>query len=403
MELRTVNDVDIKAATSPGENYASQMYRCILNVTTATTTDGKQEKNFKKSIIIKSLPTGEMKKGLEKFSAFEKESQMLTQILPLMNNLFKNHFPEMNKIGPECYYYEKSPNDVIIMEDLKEKNFVNVNRMDGLDEEHTTMVLETLAKFHASSMVLKKNNPELFEIFKKQIWSEENSDMVKEFTGSTMKVLSEDILTWTNTDCGKKYSDKLKNLKENIVSKLVDLLEPEKSKLNVLIHGDCWVNNIMFSYENSKTTTTTTGKLSKIKLIDYQLSCMNSPVIDLQYFLFTSVQFDLRFKNLDKFLNVYYVSLMKALNTLNGHHNDFNDIKYDNEEDFKKEFESKYLFGFIVFCTIFPHFTVPGDETLKPDELVKGNENKLKNIFKKENLRNKLIEGFKFFEEKNVF
>lgn len=41
------------------------------------------------------------------------------------------------------------------------------------------------------------------------------------------------------------------NLKENLENLIFECLENEKIKVKVLNHGDMWVNNIMFKYDES--------------------------------------------------------------------------------------------------------------------------------------------------------
>lgn len=77
----------------------------------------------------------------------------------------------------------------------------------------------------------------------------------------------------------------------------------------VLNHGDCWVNNMMFRYDDA-------GRPLELVFIDFQMSFYSSPGIDFNYFINTSPSNELRKIKRDKLFSAYYNSFSKSLREL---------------------------------------------------------------------------------------
>lgn len=90
----------------------------------------------------------------------------------------------------------------------------------------------------------------------------------------------------------------------------IGMTEPMQNGFRVLNHGDDWLNNFLFKYDQD-------GKLLDIKFIDFQLSFWGSPANDLIYFLVSSVRDDIKVKHFDDFIKHYHEQLVSSLNKLN--------------------------------------------------------------------------------------
>lgn len=51
-----------------------------------------------------------------------------------------------------CYFCERNPREIYVLEDLNDAEYRSMNRYVGLDLEETKVVLKKLAIFHAASM-----------------------------------------------------------------------------------------------------------------------------------------------------------------------------------------------------------------------------------------------------------
>jgi hypothetical protein len=78
-----------------------------------------------------------------------------------------------------------------------------------------------------------------------------------------------------------------------------------KCGFRVLNHGDDWINNMMFKVN-----------AEDVKLLDFQNSYWGSPTGDLLYFLFTSVNDDVKIDSFDELVGHYHRELVESLRKL---------------------------------------------------------------------------------------
>lgn len=83
----------------------------------------------------------------------------------------------------------------------------------------------------------------------------------------------------------------------------------DPDEFNVLNHGDLWVNNIMFQYNED-------GSLRETYFIDFQMGRYGSPAQDLQYFLLSSTNLNNKIKYFDYFISYYHRHLIENLTLL---------------------------------------------------------------------------------------
>lgn len=378
---------DVKMATEAGENFSSHLFRIKL-INSSEEEGNTMESEL--SIIVKTLFPGPLRDNLRKWKVFSTEIQMLSTVLPEVHRILKRVDVQEKQFWPDCYHAAGEPNEILILEDLQSSGFVLGNRMGGLDMDHSTLALQSMAKLHAASLVIKIETPDAFDHFMSPFWSKENSESIAMFLKPALKMFSNEVLNWEDFEKRDIYSEKLKVLEETFVEKAVSAWIREDSSMNVLLHGDCSVNNFMFKYLPS-------GGLSEIKFIDFQLSCWNSPVIDLQYFIFTSTAADLKFSKVDEFLRIYYETFSSTLKKLN----------YPSSysfEDLKEAFEHKYSWGLVVFCVVFPIITQSKENAVNAEEFLnETNSASVKGKYLRNETRKAFETGLAFFEEKGVF
>ncbi|XP_059487699.1 uncharacterized protein LOC132203730 [Neocloeon triangulifer] len=177
-----------------------------------------------------------------------------------------------------------SETGIIYMEDLKVKNFTAMIRCiadlkeNVLSMEHIYLVAKTLARFHAASyeidwvekfptvfaedVMFEKNDGTLMKNFIRQSGEKTLVPLTKHHFQGNERLLKSSL--WFTT--------------EEFFQALVDICKPKQKGLNVLCHGDCWVNNMMFK------TDPDSGKPLEIKLIDFQLCRFTHGSTDLMDF-----------------------------------------------------------------------------------------------------------------------
>lgn len=83
----------------------------------------------------------------------------------------------------------------------------------------------------------------------------------------------------------------------------------DHNEFNVLNHGDCWSNNIMFQYDSF-------GKINETYLVDFQMPKYGTPAQDLFYFLVSSAKLEIKIKEFDYFIKFYHDNLTENLRLL---------------------------------------------------------------------------------------
>lgn len=94
-----------------------------------------------------------------------------------------------------------------------------------------------------------------------------------------------------------------------MMEKYCELGDVDPEEFNVLNHGDCWCNNIMFKYNES-------GEREDTILVDFQMGKYGTPCQDLLYFIFSSVKQEIRLKEFDFFIRFYHENLKVNLKLL---------------------------------------------------------------------------------------
>lgn len=88
-----------------------------------------------------------------------------------------------------------------------------------------------------------------------------------------------------------------------------DIAEPMRNGFSCLNHGDDFVNNLMFNFDDE-------GNAKEIIFIDFQAALWASPGPDLLYFFISSLADDIKAENFDNFIEFYHEELVAALKTL---------------------------------------------------------------------------------------
>ncbi|KAJ9581050.1 hypothetical protein L9F63_023774 [Diploptera punctata] len=309
-----ITSFEVKKATAAGDNYLSLIYRATVQITTGES----------RSLIIKCQPAGDALKEVTKnYKLFERETKMLKDVLPAMHKLLREASIEnFSPFSAKHLYSQFCPtNQIIVLEDLKESGFEMAERTAGLDLDHCMLVMRKLGQFHAASLVLKEKNPELFHVFVDPI----SEEMVQN--------------EFKNIDELKMFTAKIRKISESADAKWTEGRRRMTNEFSVLVHGDAWVNNMMFRYSKDN------NQLVDMRFVDYQLSLWTSPAVDLQYFLNSSPAMDL-LEDQTMFIEEYHRVLGETLSALGYQH------LHITLEHLNELLESRGYYGMLsVFCT----------------------------------------------------
>jgi hypothetical protein len=239
-----VKNLIVKPFGAVGDAYASSMYSIDALIKTDNET---LRKGY---YILKMMPLSELaceKLGKESYNVQEKEMDIFQKIFPEFKAVLRT-IEEDKNIFPKAIAVDRI-RDALILENLQVKGFIMADRTFGLDMHHMKLALGKLARFHAASMYCMEKNPQMLKNFDVGMFSRKTSAF-HDFFSSNMDVLIEEVSTWDGYEI---YSEKLKKLKNFMYEKAFRCSDNDPSDLKVLIHGDLWVNNLMFKYDKHKS------------------------------------------------------------------------------------------------------------------------------------------------------
>lgn len=302
----------------------------------------KLDNEIPKNCVLKCGKEGETYRQILPIkSAFENEIGMYTKIHPHFVIFQKN-----TKVGevfdnfPKCYgTYIDEDTELILLENLRTQNYTMMPKKDTLPLGLVENILRTYGKFHAISFALKDQYFGKFAEFGEML-----TPLWKIFYGN--KTFT-DIREFNIKEIQKILGEA--NVDANAIKKIESLLNIDEifatrhcGEPNVVItHGDCWNNNIMFKFKDGDKKN-----LEHLKLIDWQLSQVASPAMDLSYFIFcccSSKELD----NLEDLLKIYHNSLSHHIELLGSDAD-----KIFPFTELQKEWKKYGKFGLITFPNV---------------------------------------------------
>lgn len=289
--------------TKKGDNYATV-------VTSVSVKYYIQGEEHKESYVVK-LNLQCTFSSSESFGStmFKKEAEFLEKIKPLLSS-------ELEAVGQselrmaKCYHTSlETMKELIILEDLRQYGFQMCDRMKGLDVAHTNLVLQELARLHASSLLLKAKDPnqnlaDRFDYLKQEVFFESSlaRNMISQMTKHSIEQAKSLLCNREGFEVAEQWLTKHKDNPITIFEKHLI----SKPQFEVICHGDCWNNNLLFRYNAE-------GDPTEVMLVDLQICRLSSLANDLAQLLHTSLHGDIRKANIGNFLATYYNAFSKVM------------------------------------------------------------------------------------------
>lgn len=219
----------------------------------ATIAEGERQLE----VLCKIPPLDPMRRQqFNSMALFDREVNMYSNLLPAMFEFQreKGLTEELNSgffNVPKCYlthFDAESEQALILMEDLRNREFCMWNKLESVNYEHAKLLLVQLGRFHGLSLAMKEQRPDLFEPFKLPdvmvLAMEENEQLMGMFTTALDAAIS--VLDPSE----EKACFKMEGLRNEFFTTLQSCVDPERAEpFAVLNHGDCWVNNLMYGYQ----------------------------------------------------------------------------------------------------------------------------------------------------------
>lgn len=240
----------ITLGSENGDGFVGILYKIIIEGI-------KNGKNCIINLVAKMPPLSQIRR--EQFNSiplFEREVLLYNEILPDFTKFQKER--NINEEDgfyniPKCYAaVHDIENDffVIILEDLRTSNYVMRDKLKPSSYDHVKLLIRELGKLHAISFAMRAQEPERFERCKKLgdliLSSMRNGgDAVTKYCNAIMENA---IKTLEPHEEFKK--NKMEKLKENFIKVFEECDNSANVEdFGVLIHGDCWNNNMMYKYD----------------------------------------------------------------------------------------------------------------------------------------------------------
>ncbi|CAD7093141.1 unnamed protein product [Hermetia illucens] len=295
-----ITRIDVAPAAEKGEHFLCAIYRIQLEYKRAEDSDA-QRVSYVVKARFENKENQTLNDALETQDVLGREMFMYSSVLPKLSSILAD-IGQKAQLVPEIIRvdYRKG---CIIFEDLCYRRFKMCDKMVGLDLEHIKLALKRLAAFNAAAAKLNEIEEGSLQKFNRCCFSDSG---LEPFFTSQMEACGRAVQKWKGFE---GYGDKLLALAPKIMEYGRRLFEPKSHHFNTLIHGDFWINNMMFRYDANDQPIENV-------LIDFQFNSWTSPAIDLHYFLKTSVNEDLKWDHEQELVRYYHNHLAEDLNAL---------------------------------------------------------------------------------------
>lgn len=366
----TLEKFTITPGSNLGDNFICQIIRIKLYY------DDKGQKQTI-SIIGKILHLTKLIKVFTKdHDSFHNEALFVSKTLPDMYKQLHAVNSRISRFYPKTVCVDER-NKTIYMEDLKEIGYEMARTKGSLDFEHAICAIKSLAIMHASGYLLLKKNPEIQELYGNYFWKTHSGSICEKTATKNLLYLTEAVNKWPiSYEC----KNKLRKLKGNLYRMGSNAYNRKENSFNVLLHGDCWINNFMFKYDGKKVIDA--------KLFDFQYSNYNSIGLDLNFFIFKSVGEEVKTHHINELLSIYYQTFVGITGKVDGFDMDV----------VRKEFLDRLGFG--LYCQMIFRPGIMSPTGLDFDAYCKNEESESnQRIYSNEKFISEVIKLVPLFEE----
>ncbi|CRL02247.1 CLUMA_CG015266, isoform A [Clunio marinus] len=324
-------DVKIKTYTAeqPSENGNVYTRAAISRIFVKFSSATKSEEVL--SFVMKIKPTkGELSDEFKVSGDFMKEVQVYRNVLPAISTTLKK-IGEKIEFTPNVISTFNIPTDGIVFEEVTNRGYHIQFEKTGLNFEQSVLALQKLACFHAASAMLMENTSLDLDRFSKGTFHNDWKNKLEYFTEAYRLVIDNaNGLGIDNT-----IQQKLKEFSTRSIPKVIEDYTSAIKGFKVLNHGDFYTRNIFFKYKGNE--------LVDVLFVDFQNAVIGTPLIDLFYFLTSSVAVSVLATSRDELVYAYHEALSTLLESLGyqGYIPSLNDIQVE----FLKRSSMEMYFG----------------------------------------------------------
>lgn len=232
----------VDSISGKGDNYIANIFRVLIKDT--------EDEDNKVSVIVKTLVNTTRQELFRELH--KREVTVYTDVVPKFIRVQHCLNVKERVILPECLLSKtEKNNEVLILEDLLDSGFEmddKLSKYENLDYDQVCLVIKELAKFHALTFVYERKDPGGFLETKLKFsdikFHEQflNKSKLRNYFSGSYEMSIQQV---TDFEAFKK----LKQIQPKLLETLRSFMKPRK--YNVLCHGDCWINNVLFKREVS--------------------------------------------------------------------------------------------------------------------------------------------------------
>lgn len=126
------------------------------------------------------------------------------------------------------------------------------DRKEPLNYEHCVLVMKQYGKLHALSLALRHQNPEEFQKLASHLQSNLMAGIAKEHMQPSYDMRCDKIMEHLDPEKYSMELEKIKKLKPRCFDIMSNKINSSTNDRHaVIIHGDSWINNMLFRYDVS--------------------------------------------------------------------------------------------------------------------------------------------------------
>lgn len=293
--------IEMSKGSEKGDGFIGEKSRAIL-----------QGDNKSMDLFVKGAPTDQAFKDLfDPRPIYLLEIMFYNDVYPAFNKFqSEKNIPKPFTSIVECVdTCSEEGNEILILQNARNLGYELSDKMKQMNKEHIEFIYTEYGKYHGISFALKDQQPKVYQALVDKLPINALALIAEKLEVGILKMVEK----------GKELFDPEKEAdKYNTYSAYVDNLHDfvlnvahHKDAYKVIVHGDCWSNNMMFKYAANSDKSCP----EKMCLVDFQLIGETSPVLDLSYVLYASSPKEI-YDNLDQYLHVYHNSLSKTIRDL---------------------------------------------------------------------------------------
>ena len=269
------------------------------------------------SLYMKTLPIGATPTAVSRSHLhFCNEVVFYNTVIPAFEQLKREKGFQDLKLPlcvPKCYLaQENGENDIIIMKDMSTSGYITLDPLKPMGIPETIIAFKELGKLHGYSLALKFFQPQkLKEIRDKLIEPVYANPQYEEayLAMGCYHLKSVHAVMKNHYEEGSLYLEKFRIFitKTSELFPILTRTDPSNEPHNVITHGDVWMSNFLFHYNEQG------NKADGVCMLDFQQIRYNSPAIDLGRLLYVSLDKAARDQHKNSVLKSYYNSLSETL------------------------------------------------------------------------------------------